>query len=327
MIGGSEPLTRRPGGEISLPMLYFDPERWSAAYSNRKHCGYVFSPNQFVELVALATRIVFYEQFKAMMSLEADHLCKTMPLTRLIKEKGWIKLLKKANVCPKEYPEDPMDVPLVQFDENDIKLPNEWRLENRKLALQLANELNQCLPDGLAASDHDSVAETIGDLCSFIDAIESGGKYVNLTEFDEKKNLQSDLRDCLIHRGVDTREGTELGGGETDLIVRRRIVIECKKKGKVTNPLKVGPTFAWQARRYAINLCSEVAFVVLAFKPSSEKAILQKTQRIAIHPVTAGKVKFVEIRFVVPWGQDVPSHSKHPKVKKKPSRKGKRKKT
>ena len=67
VVRGGDILTRTDRGHIGTPNLFFDPERWSEAYEHQKQCGFVFTPRRRVALVALASRIVFYEDFGVVM--------------------------------------------------------------------------------------------------------------------------------------------------------------------------------------------------------------------------------------------------------------------
>ena len=65
-----------PPTQKSRTHLFFDPERWSEAYEHQKQCGFVFTPRSRVPLVALASRIMFYEYFGVVMDQQADRAAK-----------------------------------------------------------------------------------------------------------------------------------------------------------------------------------------------------------------------------------------------------------
>ena len=81
VVRGGDILTRTDGGHIGTPNLFFDPERWSQAYEYQKQCGFVFTPRNRVELVALASRIVFFEKFGLVMDEQADRAAKVVLIT------------------------------------------------------------------------------------------------------------------------------------------------------------------------------------------------------------------------------------------------------
>ena len=100
--------------------------------------------------------------------------------------------------------------------------------------------------------------------------IEKGGTW-NSSEDLPEAELQVKLRDHLRSRGTTVTEGAEMGGGETDLVLYDRIVVENKiRREKTRDPFEAGAHYAWQARRYSRALCSKVVFVVLGYRPSDE---------------------------------------------------------
>ena len=72
VVRGGDILTRTESGEIGTPNLFFDPEKWSEAYTHQKQCGYVFCPEHAVPIVALASCLAFHERFSLTMSAEAS---------------------------------------------------------------------------------------------------------------------------------------------------------------------------------------------------------------------------------------------------------------
>jgi HD superfamily phosphohydrolase len=63
VVRGGDILTCDERGTVGTPNLYFDPEKWSQAYEQQKQVGFVFTPSRYIPLVALASRIVFFERF------------------------------------------------------------------------------------------------------------------------------------------------------------------------------------------------------------------------------------------------------------------------
>jgi hypothetical protein len=140
---------------------------------------------------------------------------------------------------------------------------------------------------------------------------ERGGVFVGKESLSERE-LQTALLTHLRSRNEQrATEGGEVGGGETDVVIDR-VVIENKVRGTAADPLKVGPHYSWQARRYALTLASRVVFVVLAYKPADDNAILPMTSRIEVNRVPNGPHDIAQVRVVIPWGQPVPSKTKAP---------------
>ena len=310
VVRGGDILTRTDRGHIGTPNLFFDPERWSEAYEHQKQCGFVFTPRKRVALVALASRIVFYEEFSVVMDQQADRAAK---VTDVVDEE-WVKAARSKHLCSPECAEvlQGSRPRLVPFRGEDIELPQDWSTEDPGAGERLAREINESLPSGLPASFHGSVSATIGDIAFFTDMIEKNGTWTSADNISEAE-LQSKLREHLRSRGIAVIEGAEVGGGETDLILHDRIVVENKVgREKVRNPFERGPHYAWQARRYSMALCSRVVFVVFAYRPADEAARMPLPDRIHARAMAEAQEERCEIRIVVPWGTDVPSSAKRP---------------
>ena len=309
VVRGGDILTRTDGGHIGTPNLFFDPERWSQAYEHQKQCGFVFTPRNRVALVALASRIVFFETFGLVMDEQADRAAK---VTGIVCD-TWVTIARDKGLCSPEYAEILQgDRPrLVLFRGDDLALPQDWLSEDPDARNRIAEELNSRLPAGLPASFHKAVLDTIFDLASFVDTIEKTGRWTSRQEFSESQ-LQAQLHEHLRARGTPVAEGSKLGGGETDLILHNQIVVENKVRKETRDPFEVGPHFAWQARRYSIALCSRVAFVVVGYRPSNEASLLPLPSRIRVLAMPEAPEKRCEVRVVVPWGTGIPSSAKKP---------------
>ena len=308
---GGNILTRSDGGYIGTPNLFFDPERWSQAYEVQKQCGFVFTPRSRVPLVALASRIVFFEAFGLVMTEQADRASKTVDVVRY----EWLTAARDNGLCSAECAEvlhggRPR---LIWFQGEDLILPEDWRTEEPDAGDRIATEINDCLRTGLPASFHEAVAATIRDLASFADIIEKGGTW-NSSEDLPEAALQAKLRDHLRSRGTTVTEGAEMGGGETDLVLYDRIVVENKiRRGKTRDPFEAGAHYAWQARRYSRALCSKVVFVVLGYRPSDETAVPPLSHRIRASALREEQENICQVRVVVPWGMGNPSSARKPK--------------
>lgn len=311
VVRGGDILTRTEDGHLATPNLFFDPERWSSAYKEQKQCGFVFAPRAWVPLVALAARIVFYERFKLVMSGDADRIAKTArhPLS------VWVGRVADVGLCSLECREAltqarPAFVPVSAAE---IRLPDDWRRENAGLAEELAQGLREALPDGVLANVHQAVLDTINDLAVWVTTVEQGGTLARMDGVDEKRDLQPLLRDALRNRQAAVVEAEELGGGQVDLRVRDCLIVENKViDARTADPFARGPHFVWQARRYALAVCSNVTFVVVAYRPASEAAIPPLSRRIRIVAPEGSPPGQAQIRVVVPFGQGVPHDAKSP---------------
>ena len=306
---GGNILTRSDGGHIGTPNLFFDPERWSQAYEEQKQCGFVFTPRRRVPLVALASRIVFFETFGLVMTEQADRASKTVAVVR----HEWLTAARDHGLCSAECAEALRGgrPRLIWFHGNDFELPENWRTEDPDAGDRIAREINDCLPTGLPASFHEAVAATVRDLASFVDMIAKGGTWTSSKNLSESE-LQKELRNHLHSRGTTVTEGAEMGGGETDLVLHGRIVVENKvRKERTRDPFETGPHYEWQARRYSQTLCSKVVFVVLGYHPSDESALLPLPNRIRARSMPKVAEEFCLVRVAIPWGMGVPSSAKN----------------
>ena len=316
VVRGGDMLTRTDRGHIGTPNLFFDPERWSEAYEHQKQCGFVFTPRNRVPLVALASRIVFYECFGVVMDQQADRAAKVADVV----DDEWVRAAGGNHLCSPEC----VDVlqggrpRLVLFRGEDLELPQDWLSEDADTCARLAREINECLPMGLPASFHEAVSMTIKDIAFFANMIEKDGTWISVDDISEG-TLQSKLRQHLHSRDIPVTEGAAVGGGQTDLVVHGRIVVENKVgKERVREPFAVGPHYAWQARRYSMALCSRVVAVVFAYRPADEAARLPLPDRIRAYPMPEAGEDRCQIRVVLPWGGDVPSSAKRPAVNRDP---------
>lgn len=310
VVRGGDILTRTDGGHIGTPNLFFDPERWSQAYEHQKQCGFVFTPRNRVNLVALASKIVFFESFDLVMDEQADRAAK---ITDVVQD-AWVEAAQDNNLCSPECAEALKRgcTRLLKFQAKDFELPPDWLSGCPGVGTRIAGEINACLPDGLPASFHRAVVATINDLAIFVDMIEKAGSWASLQKLTESE-LQTKLRECLHSRGTKVAEGSEFGGGETDLILHDRIVVENKVcRGKTKDPFEAGPHYAWQGRRYSISLCSRVVFVVLGYRPNNETALIPLPNRIQACAISGAQEEWCQVRVVVPWGAGVPSSAKSP---------------
>lgn len=151
---GSEILTRTEGGYIGSADLFFDPSRWSQAYEERKQCGFVFTPAAYVPLVALASRIVFYEVFGIVMGEQAHRASKT---TEDVPYR-YIEAAQQAGLCTAEtlLALAPV-VRLVPFLPAPLGVPE-----------QVAEVLDEVIPEGLPEFFYRQVVDGVEKLAELL---------------------------------------------------------------------------------------------------------------------------------------------------------------
>ncbi len=305
---GNDILTRTESGAIASPTLFFDPERWSKAYEQQKHAGFVFCPAQYRAVVNLASKIVFYERFSAAMSPKADTAAKVTGVVR----QAWIDEAVGAGLCSRECADvlsEKAPAPLVKFRPGDIKLPGDVTQDDPDLPKRIADDFNEALPGGLPGTVHRAVLGALEQLGKFLLAMHRMNPFTDrdISEAD----LQAKAREFFEHNGIKVQEAEKIAGGETDLVLPGSIVLENKKRGAMRDPVGTGANFAWQARRYAHGLCRRVGFVLVAYKPVDEKARLSPAQSIRVEPLDAPE-GFAHVRIAVPYGESLPHDAKAP---------------
>ncbi|MEJ7596258.1 MAG: hypothetical protein WKF77_32525 [Planctomycetaceae bacterium] len=311
-VRGGDILTRTEDGYVATPNLFFDPEKWSQAYEHQKQCGFVFTHRDFVPAVGLASRIVFFERYGLVMDAAADRASKT---ERQIKHEWFDKALE-AGLCSKDcalaYQTETVRLVPLRLEELRAAIPDELKVDGYDLAAELFKGFVEANPAGLAPSVHKAVLEGLSHLLTFMLAAARNGQFVNRPSLPERE-LQGELRKHMSARQAKVVEGNKEAGGETDLVLSELLVIENKVVSQATaSPLTVGGKFSWQARRYALALATQIAFEVVAYKPSDENNILPINRSVIVTEITDGSHPFVSVRFVIPWGHAFPSLAKKP---------------
>ena len=239
---GNDILTRTEAGQVVLPNLFFDAEKGSSAYEQQKLVGYIFAPEEKVPLVALASRIALYERFGIIMGPDADNAAKT---TGAINPE-WLQLAGGAGICSTECVEAlTVEKPnLVHIRADDLKLPDAWKSDDPALAKRLEREFRMALPSGLPAGARRVVIDSIYELVTFADTFEKTGKFTKNDSLAEKL-LQQELKSHLLAREVAVREGVEIAGGETDLILYDRVIVENKSRAITADPFEAGTDYGY----------------------------------------------------------------------------------
>jgi HD superfamily phosphohydrolase len=310
-VPGRKLLVRTESGGLTDANLFFNPDKWSQAYKNQKQCGYVFTPKEYTEVVSLASQILFFQKYGLVMRTEALHLCKVEHLVSP-KMRGWMDAVLKSRLCTPECFSGLTEtrIKLLPLREGDIRLPGEWCNEDSDVKRRLVQEFFNALPGGLVASIRDSVSKGLEDLCFVLDALEKSGAFTKDERPDEKRGLQTELLKLLRARGVNAREGAEFAGGESDVILPGELILENKVADVTNAPHELKPDAAWQARRYSIALNRRISFVLIAYKPASEAALLPLPSRVSVYPLLNSPEACAVVRLLVPWGVKIPSRAK-----------------
>ena len=295
VVRGDDILTRTDSGTIAPPTLFFDPERWSNAYEQHKHAGYVFCPSQYREIVNLASKIVFYESFDAALSPEADAAAKmSQPL-----KQEWIEGAVAANACSKECGDLLAEkglAPLLRFHPTDVRLPETVVREAAHLPEKICEGLNDAVRGGLPGPVHEDVIEALEHLSKFLLAVHQkrsfAGRAIRLADL-----LDEVLRFSRVD-GVPVKEAERIGGEQSELILPGGIVLENQVLGAVADPLEADPLRARQVRRHASGLCRRLGFALVAYARQDEASCLSPGSSIRVE-VREG---YAQVRIAVPYG-------------------------
>lgn len=122
-----------------------------------------------------------------------------------------------------------------------------------------------------------------------------------------ERELQTRLEKSLRASKVSLAEGTEVSGGELDLIAENAILIENKYSSKPKKSIGDGPGV--QGRRYAISLSSQVVIVVSASKAKAGE-FPDKANCVSVRPIAGDDLNRVQICFDLPFGAVPPSAEK-----------------
>jgi HD superfamily phosphohydrolase len=306
-IRGQDILVRTGAGDIELPNLYFDPQKWSRAYQVKKLCGFVFCPNNLVPVVNIASKIVFSEIYQAVMSEGADRLAKTTKLhdasvvDRLL-DAGLLTIDTADRLRTKQ-------LHFLIIAPDDIRLPQNWT-EGSPIRENLAKKFRITRPRGFTKKEVTMVSALIEVLASFYDMAYLGGVLKDV-RIGEEKRLQSALLNHMRSSGRTADEGAKLGGGISDIVFERYLVIENKIHPSATDaPLSVSEDSPWQARRYSIPLSAEIVATVVGYKPITELGHMLGRESIDVKKLSDGKT--IAIRLAVPVDYTSPSAARAP---------------
>jgi hypothetical protein len=257
----------------------------------------------------LASKIVFAERYQAVMNDGADRLAKT---TKLHNPDVFQKLLDagiiSVDLADRLRTKQRHFVTLVG---EDLELPTPW-LEDGDAEERLVRKFRLARPRGYTQQELKRISDLIKVLARFHEVVSSGGT-LKQVRIGEEKKLQAALLAHIRSSGHSADEGPKLGGGISDVIFDRNLVIENKILASPTdNPFVEVRDSAWQARRYSIPLSKEVLATVVGYKPRSELGHLLGRDSIDVN--TLSDRKTIEIRLVVPVDYTSPSLALAPRV-------------
>ena len=291
-------------GALEVPNLFFDPVRWSQVYNLQKRTGYVFCPRQFVPIVSMAAKIYFFERWGYVGSDGADRFTKTLDVI----DKKWLRDLRRKGII-----DDEIEKLLERRSRarhfvrpSDLVAPSDWLAEDPSVLERISDDLRSLLPQGLAYDDKIAVATAVSGLISFVHSL-----YVDRDWSTRESASEADLQRELVRhfraRDVRVDEAAKLGGGEYDLLVERRVLIENKVARETIDPFTAKPDAPYQTHRYAIAKCARVFITVIGYVPLQGDP-LEQTQSIRVLQIENVNRTAVNVSVAVPYGMPVPSN-------------------
>lgn len=298
-------LARYPDGSLKVPEFSFNPQKWADAYDLQKRTGYVFCARSVLPIVALASRIAFLRRFGIVMAKDADAYIKAGQTI----DATWLAALVKAGLIDAEtsalLTSDRHS--LLRVRAEDLAVPATWITQDPDFASRMAGQLNKHLKGGLMACARDALTKTMESLWRFVDAWYAGPR--TTSELKDEAELQKLVAEHL-RATLHVDEGTEIAGGEFDLLVERQVLIENKYAGRPANPDKVAKGAGSQGRRYGLALSSQLVVVIAARRMTLKGEVPAKTQAVTIRPISTENDNRVEIRIDLPFGAKLPSKEK-----------------
>ena len=288
-----------------MPEFSFNPVKWADAYELQKRTGYVFCPREVVQIVGLASKVVFLGIFGVTMAKEADGYIKAVQAI----EPAWLNALVHERVID-QITADHLSTKrysLIAVRAENLRLPDTWIQDDPDVAYRMAAAIGKHLRSGLTAEHIEALGKVLEAIYAFVDTWYEGDQ-VSL-DLDNEAVLQERLRQCFGHRGLEVDEGSKVGGGEYDLFVSEAILVENKFHRETSTPSEAVPAAGMQGRRYAIALNSQVVIVMIAYQPLPGR-FPAKTQSLTIHPISAGDRNRVEMRFSLPYAAVKPSRER-----------------
>jgi HD superfamily phosphohydrolase len=296
-------------GRLDVPDLFYDPARWADVYNIQRRTAYVFADPEHVELVALAARIWFLRQYNCVLDESADRFSRTDKTIR----REWVtQLLNKGALSIKEsdYLLRPRLVH-VPFRLEARHIPRTWREVAPDFVDLFNSSFNGILDDGIPALAEQELRVGLRCVFQYVQSRSEDSTFVT-QELQDEKALQTDLiRSLRDQRLDDVQEGSKRAGGETDVIVGRRLLIENKLlKPSTDDPFAAVPRTGLQGRRYVLPTGQKFVITLVGYRSKTENGKLSPHNCIRVRQLNGVDTPFVEIRVVIRYGDTVPSKAR-----------------
>ena len=298
-------IARGDDGRLDVPDVFYDPARWANVYATQRRTGYVFAHPARRVIVCIASRIWFLRKFNCVLGDSAVRHAKAGGLVT----DGLLNELESANlITAKErgYLQRPRLV-YVPIELRAAQVPKEWREAQPTFVDDFNSDFNAVLPDGISALAEGELVQTLRGVFRTVQTWAVDSTFVTSTITDEK-DLQKRLRQALRQMELEVDEGAEQAGGETDIKVGRRIIIENKHiKDATDDPFQAVPRSGLQGRRYVLPTGQSFVITVVSYKAATENGRMKPVECVTVRQLNGVDTPFVEIRVAVRHSDTVPS--------------------
>ena len=301
-------IAKADDGRLDVPDVFYDPSRWAGVYTTQRRTGYVFAHPTKRKIVALAARVWFLRRFNCVLGEAAERQAKTAGLLEL----HCYSVLKNANLITSsemDYLVRPRLL-FLPFALNERHVPDVWRQTKPNFAADFNNQFNSILKSGVSALAAMDLSQALRGLFQVIQTFAEDSTFCTST-IEKESDLQLQLRRALRTLRFDVKEGTEQAGGETDLYVTQRVIVENKIiKTPTDDPFSAAPNAGLQGRRYVLSTGQRFVITAVAYQAKTEKGRLAPADCVRVMEVAGAAEPFVEIRLAIRHSDTVPSRAK-----------------
>jgi hypothetical protein len=298
-------IARNTDNRLDVPDVFYDPARWATVYATQRRTGYVFAHPDRRAAIAVASRIWFLRSFGCVLGESADRHAKCGDLI----DKSWYVDLEDAQIIDKaqrEYFERPRLI-YVPLELRPQHVPAKWSEADPNFIQSFNDAFAAAVPKGISALAQTELTQTLRGIFTTVQNFAVDSNFVT-GDLENEKVLQQHLRRALRQIPLDITEGSEMGGGETDLFSSRRVLIENKIVRQPTdNPFNAVPKAALQGRRYAMTTGQPFSITVVAYQAKSEPGHLPPHKSVMVR--RHEEVDFAEIIIAVRYGDSLPSRA------------------
>jgi hypothetical protein len=300
-------IARNDDGRLDVPDVFYDPARWATVYATQRRTGYVFAHPDRRAVICIAARIWFLRTFGCVLGEAAERQAKS---TQLIQKAWYADLERSGQITAIEsgYLERPRLV-YMPIELQAKHLPADWREADPDFSSRFNRVFREILPEGISALAERELVQALRGLFKTMQTWALDSSFVTSTISSESE-FQERMRRALRQCDLDVTEGQRRGGGESDLVIGRRVLIENKwLKEPTDDPFAAVPRAGLQARRYVLPTGQPFVVTTLAYRAQTEKGRLPSHRSVAVRQLEGVDPPFAEIRLAIRYGDTVPSRA------------------